>query len=72
MDPPYNKGFVEITLTYIVKANILADDGYIIAEQSQEDKIPDVKGLEVFRIKDYKITKMTFLSAIKTDEKLGD
>ncbi len=72
MDPPYNKGFVESTLTYIVKADILADDGYIIAEQSQEDKIPDVRGLEVFRVKDYKITKMTFLSAAGTDEKLGD
>lgn len=61
MDPPYNKGFVESTLTYIAKAGILADDGYIIAEQSQEDSIPQVQGLEVFRIKDYKITKMTFL-----------
>lgn len=68
MDPPYNKGFIESTLTYIVKANILADDGYIIAEQSQEDKIPEVKDLEVFRVKDYKITKMTFLSAIDVEE----
>lgn len=68
MDPPYNRGFVESTLTYIVKAGILADDGYIIAEQSQEDKIPDVQGLEVFRVKDYKITKMTFLSVAMAEE----
>lgn len=68
MDPPYNKGLVESALTYIVKANILADDGYIIAEQSQEDKIPEVMGLEVFRVKDYKITKMTFLSATGVEE----
>lgn len=68
MDPPYNKGLVESALTYIVKENILADDGYIIAEQSQEDKIPEVQGLEVFRIKDYKITKMTFLSSTIVEE----
>lgn len=68
MDPPYNRGFVESTLTYIVKADILADDGYIIAEQSQEDKTPEVHGLEVFRIKDYKITKMTFLSAVAVEK----
>ena len=62
MDPPYNKGFIESTLTYIVKENILADDGYIIAEQSQGDEIPMIPELDVIRVKDYKITKMTFLS----------
>lgn len=71
MDPPYNRGFVESTLTYIIKADILSDDGYVIAEQSQEDKIPQIPGLEVFRVKDYKITKMTFLSKA-TDKQLGD
>lgn len=61
MDPPYNKDYVNSTLRYIVEADILEDDGYIIAEQSQEDSAPDIEGLDVFRIKDYKITKMTFL-----------
>ncbi len=62
MDPPYNKGFIESTLKYIADENILADDGYIIAEQSVEDDEPQVKGLCVTRVKNYKITKMTFLS----------
>lgn len=70
MDPPYNKGFVENTLTYIVRENILSETGYIIAEQSREDEVPNVPGLEVVRIKDYKITKMTFLS--RAEGKLGD
>lgn len=61
MDPPYNRDFIKNTLEYIVKADILSDEGYIIAEQSQEDDVPDVKGLNVFRVKDYKVTKMTFL-----------
>ena len=52
MDPPYNKGFVENTLTYIVRENILSETGYIIAEQSREDEVPKVPGLEVVRIKD--------------------
>lgn len=68
MDPPYNKGLVETALTYIVKENLLATDGYIIAEQSQEDEIPSISGLVVTRIKDYKITKMTFL-ALSENEK---
>lgn len=61
MDPPYNKDFVNAALSAVVKADILSDEGYIIAEQSQKDAVPDINGLNVFRIKDYKITKMTFL-----------
>lgn len=61
MDPPYNKDFVNAALSAIVRSYILAEDGYIIAEQSQEDAVPKIDGLNVFRIKDYKITKMTFL-----------
>ncbi len=61
MDPPYNKGFVNSTLYSILDSGILSPDGFIIAEQSIEDDIPHIEGLEVFRIKDYKITKMTFL-----------
>lgn len=61
MDPPYNRNFINSTLNAIVNADILDDDGYIIVEQSQDDPVPDVNGLDIFRIKDYKITKMTFL-----------
>ncbi len=61
MDPPYNRGFINSTLYSILVSNILSPDGFIIAEQSIEDDIPQIDGLEVYRIKDYKITKMTFL-----------
>ena len=37
MDPPYDKGLVELSLQAIVKNNILSKDGYIIAEQSTEE-----------------------------------
>ena len=61
MDPPYNRGFVQSALKSIVKADILDDYGYIIAEQSQDDDLCEIDGLRVFRVKDYKITKMTFI-----------
>ncbi len=61
MDPPYGKGLTDSTLYSILKAGILAPDGLIIAEQSKQEDIPEAEGLEVVRIKDYKITKMTFL-----------
>lgn len=62
MDPPYNKGFVESTLTYISEEKILNPDGYIIAEMSVEDNMPHISNLEAVRVKDYKITKMVFFS----------
>lgn len=61
MDPPYNRDFINNALNAVVKADILSDSGYIIAEQSIEDAVPEINGLRVWRIKDYKITKMTFL-----------
>lgn len=61
MDPPYNKGFVQEALEEIYRSGLLNADGFIIAEQAMEDELPSVKGLEIFRVKEYKITKMTFL-----------
>lgn len=61
MDPPYNKNLVNSALEHIIRFDILDDQGYIIAEQSQEESIPNINGLKVSRVKDYKITKMTFL-----------
>ncbi len=62
MDPPYKKGYTQETLTYIAEQNILAPDGYIVAEISSEEEIPSSDGLELKRIKDYKTTKMVFFS----------
>lgn len=62
MDPPYDKGLVELSLQAIVKNNILSKDGYIIAEQSTEEEIPEIASLKVTRVKEYRITRMTFLT----------
>ena len=60
MDPPYAAGLYEKTLETIVRCNILADDGYIVAEQSSDDEAVDIEGLKNYRVKDYKTTKMVF------------
>ena len=62
MDPPYNKQFIEKTLQLIYSSKILDDNGFIIAEQSIKDDEPNVEGLNVFRVKEYKITKMTHIT----------
>lgn len=61
MDPPYNKALVNKALNYIVDFKLLNDGGYIIAEQSYDEEPPNISGLSVFKVKGYKVTKMTFL-----------
>ena len=60
MDPPYAAGLYKKVLETIVQYELLADDGYIVAEQSAEDEVQEADGLENYRIKDYKTTKMAF------------
>ncbi len=67
MDPPYSKGLVEKTLRAVLNADILVPDGFIVAEQAAGDERPDIEGLEIYRIKDYKTTKMLYIRRI--DEK---
>ena len=65
LDPPYNMGLTEKALKMIVSEDLLEKDGYIIAEQAKEEPSLNINGLDVFRIKDYKITKMTFLENLE-------
>ena len=61
MDPPYDRGLTEETLNAIARTRILKDDGFIICEQAIEESEPNIDGLCVFRVKEYKIAKMTFI-----------
>ena len=70
MDPPYAAGLYEKTLETIVRCNILADDGYIVAEQSSDDEAVYIEGLKNYRINDYKTTKMVFYAL--GEEVLGE
>lgn len=61
MDPPYSKGFVEPVLKAIVCEKLLKPQGFIIVEQAIDEAEINVLGLRVFRVKEYKTTKMIFL-----------
>lgn len=61
MDPPYGKGLVQAAVKAVYEKGLLKNDGFIVAEQAIDDELPEAKGFEVFRVKEYKITKMTFL-----------
>jgi len=61
MDPPYKKGLVEETLRTVQNADILAENGFVIAEQASDEPDISVDRFNVFRIKKYNKIKMTFI-----------
>ncbi|MDE6357362.1 MAG: 16S rRNA (guanine(966)-N(2))-methyltransferase RsmD [Eubacteriales bacterium] len=64
MDPPYSQNFVQPILNKIKEKNLLKENGIIICEQHIEDEIPIIEGLNNYRIKEYKTTKMVFFENI--------
>ena len=62
MDPPYNLGFYEPVLKALKNADILNKEGYIIAERSPNNPLPQIDGIEILREKEYKTTVMTFMA----------
>lgn len=63
MDPPYKKGFEDQVLSCLDQSSICTLDTVVIVESSLETKIvdEDYKELKIFRIKEYKTNKHTFL-----------
>lgn len=61
LDPPYNTTLAADAAGLITELGLLAEDGYIIAEQAADEPELKIDGLRVLRVKDYKTTKMTFL-----------
>ncbi len=63
IDPPYEGGFNESVLAKIYEADLLKPDGFIILEKSSEIEInlDEIKGLHIYRTKDYKTTSFVFL-----------
>jgi len=60
MDPPYMKNFAWPVMEAIRDGGLLSKDGIIIVEESSEAQIPEIKGYEMYRTKDYKTTVMSF------------
>lgn len=59
LDPPYQKGLEAITLGQIADADVLSENGTVIAESSSKTDVRSDQ-LECFKIKTYKTTRFTF------------
>lgn len=61
MDPPYKRGLVEKALIEVVKNNVLAEEGYIVAEQHKDELVPDIVELNCIKKKEYGSTRIVFM-----------
>lgn len=62
MDPPYDKGYVEITLAKDRFLDLLAPGGIVIIEQSHRESLANpMNGLDIYRQKKYSKTFISFL-----------
>ena len=63
VDPPYNKGWVQMVLAKLTKCPILAEAGWLIAEHSAHDDIASAvpEGYEIFRRQQYGETVLSFI-----------
>ncbi len=64
LDPPYKSDYVEKSIEYILKYNLLAENGIIIVETNDKNKIDEIKakkGLEVYDTRKYGIAIIIFI-----------
>ena len=64
LDPPYKTDYIYISIEKILEYNLLAEDGIIIAETDDENKIEELKNIESIEIYDarkYGIVHIIFI-----------
>lgn len=64
LDPPYKSDFIVKSINYIKEYNLLEDDGIIIAETDDKDKMEQIKNIEnmeVYDIRKYGIVYIIFI-----------
>lgn len=61
LDPPYTKGLATKAIKGILATDILADDGYIIAEISKDENLATCDKLEIFKTKIYGASQLIFM-----------
>ena len=62
MDPPYAEGFYEPVLKEIKKADILSEDGYVVAEAAKGYTLPAIEGFKIFKERKCGPAVMMFLN----------
>lgn len=64
LDPPYKSNFIEKSIENILKCNLLAEDGIIIAETDNEyiiEQIKKNKDIEIYDARKYGIVHIIFI-----------
>ena len=61
LDPPYNKNLIQETLNYIIKSDIINENGIIVAERDVDDILPEKVGnFKLIRNQKYGDTIISF------------
>ncbi|MFA5499044.1 MAG: 16S rRNA (guanine(966)-N(2))-methyltransferase RsmD [Candidatus Cloacimonadia bacterium] len=71
VDPPYNKGFVNTTLEAIYQYELLDEDGTIVVEHSDQEKIRDDFQPFIEKQKKYGNTLVTMFNSPHQNETVG-
>jgi len=61
LDPPYKSKFIENSIQKILEYNLLSDDGIIACETDDENKIKNIKGIEIYDTRKYGIVNVIFI-----------
>ncbi len=64
LDPPYKSDYIEKSIENIIKYDLLAEDGIIIAETDDENKIEEIKNIkdiEIYDARKYGIVHIIFI-----------
>lgn len=72
LDPPYEKGLVNLTLGAVYENNLLSEDGLIVVEHSVREKIWDDFQDYIEKQKKYGDTMVTIFNGRSESEQKGD
>ena len=64
LDPPYKSNYLENTINSIIKNELLQEDGIIVAETDDENKIEELKkieNIEIYDARKYGIVHIIFI-----------
>lgn len=72
-DPPYDYPGKKIAyvLESIAGLKVAGDDGIIVIEHGDREKLPEVEGLAVYKEKDYGKSAVSFLKVLKNEKDSG-
>ncbi len=68
MDPPYNKGFIVPVIELIAEKGILSENGIIVVESDNPDKLPEIKSVCEIKKRRYGRTDITVFALNKGDD----